>query len=141
MIDLNYTMLIQWGISVALMIFLHFFLFKPVLKVIDARQAKIEGTFAGAEKLDQEADTLKEDYLAKMAAARERLAAAAAARRESAMKQARGLMEKTREEALAQVETTRERIQAESLEVKNQLGAQVETLARAIAGKILDRQI
>ena len=40
-------MLIQWGIFIALMVFLHFFLFKPVLRVIDARQAKIEGTFAG----------------------------------------------------------------------------------------------
>ena len=95
----------------------------------------------GAEKLNREATELKEDYLKKMAVARERLAAGAAARRESALKQARGLMDKTREEALAQVETTRERIQAESLEVRNLLGGQVETLARAIAGKILDRQI
>lgn len=141
MIDLNYTLLIQWGIFIALMIFLHFYLFKPVLKVIDARQAKVEGTFAGAEDLKRQAATFKSDYEGKLTAARDEIASTAAANREKALREARELMDRSREEALAQVESSRERIQAESGEVKTQLAGQVEGLARAIAGKILERQI
>ena len=141
MIDLNATLLIQWGIFVALMIFLHFFLFKPVLRVIDARQAKVEGTFAGAEDLQAKAATSKEEYQAKLKVAKEKLFAQTASIRESAAKESKVLMEKAREEALSQVESTKERVQHDTEIVRLELVANVDGLARSIAGKILDRKI
>jgi len=140
-IELNATLLVQWGIFIALMIFLKYFLFKPVLRVIDARQAKVEGTFVGAKDLQVKAATSKEEYQAKLGAAKEKLFARAAAIRESAAKESKGLMEKAREEALSQVESTKERVQHDSEIVRRELVANVDSLARSIAGKILDRQI
>ena len=141
MIEVNATLFIQWGIFVALMVFLHFFLFKPVLRVVDARQAKVEGTFAGAEDLQSKAKKDQDEYQAKLDAAKERLFTRAAAIRESAAKESKGLMEKAREEALAQVESTKERVRHDSEVVRKELVAGVDGLAREIAGKILERQI
>jgi len=140
-IDLNMTLLVQWGIYIALMVFLHFFLFKPVLKVVDARQAKIEGTMAGAEELQTQAARNREEYETKIKSAKERVFARTAAIREAAAREAKEVMDKAREEAMAQVEATRERIQHESEEVRKELLANVDTLARSIAGKLLEREI
>ena len=141
MIDINATLFIQWGIFLALMVFLHFFLFKPVLRVVDARQAKVEGTFAGAEELQSKAKKDRGEYQAKLDATKEKLFASTAAIRESAAKEAKGLMEKAREEALAQVESTKERVRQDSEVVRRELVANVDGLARGIAGKILERKI
>ncbi len=141
MIDINATLFIQWGIFIALMVFLHFFLFKPVLRVVDARQAKVEGTFAGAEDLQVEAKKDQDEYQTKLGAAKERLFARTAAIRESATKDSKGLMEKAREEAQAQVESTKERVRNDSEIVRKELVANVDGLAREIAGKILERKI
>ena len=141
MIEINATLLIQWGIFVSLMVFLHFFLFKPVLRVIDARQAKVEGTMAGAEDLQTKAAKDRDAYQAKLDALKEKLFARTAAIRESAAKESKGLMEKAREEALVQVESTKERVLHDSEIVRKELVANVDSLAREIAGKILERQI
>ena len=141
MIDINATLFIQWGIFVALMVFLHFFLFKPVLRVVDARQAKVEGTFAGAKELQAKADSDQVEYQAKLANSKEKMFARTAAIRESAAKESKALMEKAREEALAQVESTKERVRLDIEVVRKELVANVDGLARGIAGKILERQI
>ena len=141
MIEINATLLIQWGIFVSLMVFLHFFLFKPVLRVVDARQAKVEGTMAGAEDLQTKAAKDRDEYQAKLDAVKEKLFARTAAIRESGAKESKGLMEKAREEALAQVEATKERVRHDSEIVRKELVANVDGLAREIAGKILERQI
>ncbi len=141
MIDINATLFIQWGIFVALMVFLHFFLFKPVLRVIDARQAKVEGTFARAEDLQSKSAKDQAEYQAKLDASKEKLFARTAAIRENAAKESKGLMEKAREEALAQVESTKERVRHDSEVVRKELVANVDGLAREIAGKILERAI
>ena len=141
MIDLNVTFLIQWGIFIALMIFLHFYLFKPVLRVIDARQAKVEGTFAGAKEMRAQATRNQDDYQARLAASKEALFARTLAIREEAAKESRELMEKAREEAMAQVAATKDRVRQDIEVVRKELVANVDSLAREIAGKVLDKKI
>ncbi|MCK5914876.1 MAG: hypothetical protein KAG92_01955 [Deltaproteobacteria bacterium] len=141
MIDLNATFLIQWGIFIALMIFLHFYLFKPVLRVIDARQAKVEGTFASAKDMRVKANENQDKYLARLAASKEELFARTSVIREEATKESRELMDKAREEALAQVESTKDRVRQDIEVVRKELVASVDGLAREIAGKVLDKKI
>jgi len=140
-IDLNATMLIQWGVIVALMVFLHYFLFKPVLRVIDARQAKVEGTVAGAHEVRQRADQNRVTYHERIEKAKAGMMDRAAAVREGAVRESRELLDKAREEALAQVEATRERVRRESEDVRQKLAHEVDSLARNIAGKILEREL
>jgi len=140
-IDLNATLLIQWGIFISLMIFLNFFLFKPVLRIIDARKAKVEGTFASAREMQEQAGKNQEDYRVRLTAAKEELFARTSAMRESASKESRELMEKAREEAMAQVEATRDRVRQDIEVVRKELAANIDSLAREIAGKVLDKKI
>lgn len=141
MIDLNVTFLIQWGIFIALMIFLHFYLFKPVLRVIDARQAKVEGTFASAKEMRTQATRNQDDYLARLAASKEAMFARTSAIRDESAKESRELMDKAREEAMAQVASTKDRVRQDIEVVRKELIANVDNLAREIAGKVLDKKI
>ena len=141
MIDLNVTFLIQWGIFIALMIFLHFYLFKPVLRVIDARQAKVEGTFASAKEMRAQATRNQDDYLARLAASKEVMFARTSAIRDESAKESRELMDKAREEAMAQVASTKDRVRQDIEVVRKELIANVDNLAREIAGKVLDKKI
>ena len=141
MIDLNATLLIQWGIFIALMIFLNYYLFKPVLRVIDARQAKVEGTFASAKEMRAQASKNQDDYQARLAASKEELFARTSAIRETAAKESRELMDKARDEAMAQVAATKDRVRQDIEVVRKELAANVDNLARGIAGKVLDKKI
>jgi F-type H+-transporting ATPase subunit b len=140
-IDLNATFLIQWGIFIALMIFLHFYLFKPVLRVIDARQAKVEGTFASAKDMRAQATKNQDDYESSLAASKEKLFARTTAIREGAAKESRDLMDRAREEAMAQVAATKDRVRQDIEVVRKELVSSVDGLAREIASKVLDKKI
>ncbi len=141
MIDLDVTLFIQWGIYLALMVFLHFFLFKPVLRVIDARQARIKGTLAEADELRSQAVVNRREYEKKITAAKERVSVRSAALRESVAQETRKLLERAREEAMAQVEAAKERIRQDSKAVQRELQDNIGTLAREIAAKVLEREI
>jgi len=72
-IDLNITFFFQWAIFIFMMIFLNQFLFKPVLRVIDARKEKVEGTHESAEALNEQASQHQATYESRISQTREKL--------------------------------------------------------------------
>ena len=121
----------------------------PDIKVLVSYAGSFSDPAKGKElvlaQYDQGADisfnVAGETGLGLLDAAKEKLFARTAAIRDSAMKESKGLMEKAREEALSQVESTKERVRHDSEIVRKELVANVDTLARSIASKILDRKI
>ncbi len=53
MIDLNYTMLIQMVNFLVLIFILNLLLYKPITKIIDERNKKIEDSKSEVESLDE----------------------------------------------------------------------------------------
>jgi len=141
LIDLNSTLLIQWAIFILLMIFLNQFLFKPVLRVIDARKEKVEGTHESAETLNERARQHQANYESRINQAKERVEQESAALREAALKDSRSRMDKARGEAMQQVEEIRQRIAVEYEKVREEMTADIKVIARQISGKILERDI
>ncbi len=141
MIDLNITFLFQWAIFIFMMIFLNQFLFKPVLRVIDARREKVEGTHESAASLNEQAGQHQATYESRMTQTRERLEKESASVREDAVDTSRARMDKARSEAMQQVENMRQRIAAEYQKVQGEMAADIEVIARQISGKILERDI
>jgi len=125
-IDLNIWFLGQWAIFIFMMIFLNQFLFKPVLRVIDARREKVEGTHESAETLNEQASQLQATYESRMTQTRERLEKESASVREEAVNTSRIRMDNARSEAMQQVENMRQRIAAEYQKVQaDRLGEKV----------------
>lgn len=141
MIDLNITLLAQWAIFIFIMIFLNQFLFKPVLKVIDARKEKVEGTHESAETLNERASQHQATYEARIAETKERLDRESVSMREDAVNTSRNSMDKARGEAMQQVENMRQRIAVEYQKVQEEMTTDINVIARLISGKILERDI
>ena len=141
MIDLNITFLFQWAIFIFMMIFLNQFLFKPVLRVIDARKEKVEGTHESAETLNEQASQHQATYESRMSQTREKLEKESASVREGAVDTSRNRMDKARSEAMQQVENMRQRIAMEYQKVQKEMTADIKVIARQISGKILERDI
>ena len=141
MVDLNITLLVQWAIFIFMMIFLNQFLFKPVLRVIDARKEKVEGTYESAVALNERSQQYQTTYESHMAQARERLEYESSSAREEALAVSRSRMDKARVEALQQVENMRQRIAAEYQKVQREMTVDIKVIARQISAKILERDI
>ncbi|MEA3241541.1 MAG: ATP synthase F0 subunit B [Pseudomonadota bacterium] len=141
MIDLNVTFLGQWAIFIFMMIFLNQFLFKPVLRVIDARREKVEGTHESAVALNERSSQHQAAYESRMTQTREKLEQESASLREETMSTSRVRMDKARSEAMQQVENMRQRIAAEYQKVQVEMTADIKVIARQISGKILERDV
>jgi len=123
------------------MFFLNQFLFKPVLRVIDARKEKVEGTHESAASLNEKAGQYQETYESRMTEAKERLDRETASMREDAVNASRAKMDEARGESMQQVESMRRRIAAEYQKVQEEMTAEIKVIARQISGKILERDI
>lgn len=141
MIDLNITFFFQWAIFIFMMIFLNQFLFKPVLRVIDARKEKVEGTHESAEALNEQASQHQATYESRISQTREKLEKESTSVREGAVDTSRNRMDKARSEAMQQVENMRQRIAVEYQKVQKEMTADIKVIARQISGKILERDI
>jgi len=140
-IDLNIMVVVQWAILVFMMIFLNQFLFKPVLRVIDARREKVEGTHESAATLNEQASQHQATYESRMIQTKEKLEKESTSVREDAVGTSRTRMDKARNEAMQQVENMRQRIAAEYQKVQGEMTADIKVIARQISGKILERDI
>jgi F-type H+-transporting ATPase subunit b len=140
-IDLNASLFFQWIIFILLMIFLHQFLFKPVLRIIDARRERVEGTLEKAAQLNEKAARSRTEYEASVAETHARLEREAALVREETAQAARQEMDRARVESLLLVEDARRRIQLEYDRVRVQMKDDIAEIAGQISAKILERSV
>ena len=116
-------------------------IFNPIFAVLDARDEKIAGTRARAEKIAAEAEEVLARYERSVRevreeAERERKERLASARGESAEQSAAA-----RAEAEREIERAREQIGAGLAEARASLRAQAELLAREAAARVLGRAL
>jgi F0F1-type ATP synthase membrane subunit b/b' len=133
------------GALIALFVILifpvHRLLFRPIFAVLDARDEKIAGTRARAEKIAAEAEEVLARYEssvreAREQAERERKERLAEARSESAEQCAAA-----RAEAEREIERAREQIGAGLAEARASLRPRAELLAREAAARVLGRAL
>ena len=122
LINVDVTLLLNLGVWFALFFFLRATLWKPMLAVIEAREAGTAGARADAATLDAEARALKASLDTQLTAARTTAA-------------------KAREEIMATVEKQRADIAAQRERVRGEVLALVPELARSIAAKVLRREV
>lgn len=144
MIDLNATLFAQIINFLLLVAILGKFAYKPLMKMLAERQAKIQTSLDTAEQDRLAAEQLKQDYLNQLATAR--------AQAQAIVEKATMLAEQTKEEILreaqaessrllqkAQEEIGRERQQA-MLEFKGELASLAVAAAAKIIAKNLDEK-
>jgi F-type H+-transporting ATPase subunit b len=116
-------------------------LFKPIFAALDARDEKIAGTRARAEKLAAAADEILASYEGRIREVREE---AEAERRESlagARSQSRADAAAARAAAEADIESSRREISSELERARSGLRREAQQLAREAAGRVLGRPL
>jgi len=141
LIDIDLTVLVQFGLFLILFWVANKLMFQPYLALRQRRKDGIEGARAEAERTSAQADAKLADYEKQLAQARtkandegRKVRAEAAAHEKSVTDASRAEAQKALDEATARMRT-------ETDAARLQLLPQANTLARQIASKLLGREV
>lgn len=141
MIDLDATLVVQMGLFFVALLVLHTLIFKPLLKVFEAREEAIDGAKDAARRFEADAagasvefDEKMREIRVKAGEERDRLRAEGAKLEASILASVQTETHKQLADADAQLDT-------EAMRIRRELQAQVPVLARTIAGKLLQREV
>ena len=141
LIDIDLTVLVQFGLFLVLFYVSNKLLFQPYLKLRERRKAGIEGARAEADQMTASADAKLADYEKQLAAARNRANEEGRKVRAEAAAHEKDVTEKARAEAQKAIDEATAKMRQETDAARLQLLPQANTLARQIASKLLGREV
>jgi F-type H+-transporting ATPase subunit b len=137
-LGLNLGYLISQIVNFTLLaVLLYFVAYKPVLRMLDERSAKIQEGLQDAEVASKRAAEMEQEYEKRIAEARRDGQEIVAQATQISEKARQDILEQAREEARAQVERAREEISREREQAMTELRQQVADLSLMISEKVL----
>ncbi len=141
MIEVNYSLLIQMGLFLTLMIILNKFVFKPMVALLEERERRIKDPGADAKGMEAAVEKMRLQYEATLNDAKLR----AIEERNRLRKEGTDLEQdivkgayKVSEDTMAEV---RGRIEKETSVARETLKAEVKSLSSSVATKLLGRSV
>lgn len=141
LIDIDWTVLVQFGLFLLLFVVANALLFQPYLRLRERRKQGIDGARAEAERMTAQADAKLADYEKQLAAARSRANEEGRKVRGEAAAHEKDVTDKARAEAQKAIDEAAARMRQETEAARLQLLPQANTLARQIASKLLGREV
>jgi F-type H+-transporting ATPase subunit b len=140
-INLDWTLVIQMGNFVVLLLILNRFLYKPILNILDERKRRIEDSEKSVKELGDRTAQQWETYQRQLQEAKVSANAEKERLKGAGLDAERKLLEQARAEAARAVEEARGRLHVEMAKAKETLRTQADGLAVDIAQKILGRSL
>ena len=141
MIDIDYTVFIQFGIFVVMALASTQWLFKPYLRMREDRDAGMEGARKDAENLSAEADAKLADYEEKLASARARAQEERRKIRADAAEHLQKITTEARTAAQEAMEAATNKVATETETARKELMPKADALASEIVSKLLGRSV
>jgi len=141
LIDMDGTILIQFGLFLIMAFLATQWLFRPYLQMREERREGIEGSREEAVRLAAEADAAMADYEARLGAARSAAYEEQRTLRAEATAFQRKHTDESRQQASAMLEEARAKIASEADAARAELMPRADMLARDIATKLLGREV
>jgi F-type H+-transporting ATPase subunit b len=141
LIELNWTFFVQIFNFLLLMVILNKILYKPILKVLDERDARIVGGQERAKKLLEESQGILKNYNDKLYGAKIDAMTVKNSSRKQAVGQANVIIEEARRSAETIVLDVQKEMAEEIARVKKELEPEVGVMAGTIAQQILGRKV
>ena len=141
MVELNSTVWIQMANFLVLILILNFLLFKPVLKIIEARNKKLEESKGEVSSLDETIERKMAQYEERIRQARAEAALQRDAVTEEGTEQSKEIIGKVRDEISKKLEGFKAQLQKETDEARGSLREQTRTIAAEISEKVLGRGV
>jgi F-type H+-transporting ATPase subunit b len=141
LIDIDLTVLVQFGLFLVMFLVTNKLLFQPYLRLREKRAAGIEGARAEADRMAAEADAKLADYERQLGAARDRAAEEARKIRADASAHERDMTGKARAAATAALEQATARVRSETDAARAELMPQAQALSRQMVARLLGREV
>ena len=141
MIELNWTFFVQIFNFLLLMFILNKILYKPILKVLDEREARIVGGQEKAKRLLDESQGILKSYNEKLYSAKIDAMTVKNSSRKQAVEEANVIIEDARRNAETIVVDVQKEMAEEIARVKSELEPEIGIMAGTIAQQILGRKI
>jgi F-type H+-transporting ATPase subunit b len=141
LIDIDLTVVVQFGLFVIMWLVLWRFLFSPYLKMRDARSRGIEGARGEAKAMEEKARALVADHDAAVNRAKLRGADERTRLRSEAAVYERQVLGAARDEAQRALAEARTQIATQTATAKKGLEVQAAALAKTMAKKIMGREV
>jgi len=120
-----------------LAVLLYFVAYKPILRMLDERSARIKKGLEDAEAASRRAAEMEQEFERRMAEARKQGQEIVAQATQMSEKARQEILEKAREESRAQIEKAREEIARERELAMAELRQQIADLSLAISEKVI----
>jgi F-type H+-transporting ATPase subunit b len=141
MIDLDVTILIQIANFVVLIAILNRVLYRPLLRVLEERRRRTEGTLAQVEAVEEQGEGLMASYEADIAAAHSEARSLVQSQGAQAEAEAEQIVAEAKGRADQELAEAEQALQARRAELTAELAPEVDGLAQRIAGKVLGRPV
>lgn len=141
MIELNWTLLLQFVNFVVLLFILNLLLYRPVRRLMQERQQTVDGSYQRARDMEGEIAAKMAHYQQRLQEAKRQGHQERTELRQGALAEEGRLLAESRNAATEQVQTIRTRVAAETADARQALKAETQALAARVAGKVLGRSI
>jgi F-type H+-transporting ATPase subunit b len=141
LIDLDLTVLVQLAVFFVLMIALNAFVFRPFIALRREQEDSMAGARRKAEEETRDAAVRLSQYEAQILAARKEAAGGRVAQRAEGQAVAEKKLSVARSTAEARIAAAKEQLERNVPAVQLALRTRANELARAVAGKLLGRQV
>lgn len=140
-VDVNWTFLLQIGLFVLLFLILEPLLFDPMLKLFEERERRIDGAKNEAREMYRQADEKTAKYEEELTTVKRQAGEERDKLRAEGQKKEQQILAKVRAETNAMLDEGRKRIADEGAQLRKDLDAAAQALARDIATRVLGREV
>ena len=141
MIDINWTLAAQILNFLILVALLRAFAYKPIVNMLQERQAKIEMSLAKADEDVEKAEALKKEYQDQLASARVKAQGIIDSATRQAAEERDESVEKTKREIEQMKKSAAEEVERERRAAAETLRAEVVALSMAAASKVIEKNL
>jgi len=141
MVDINYTLLIQLGNFIVLLIALHIILFRPMLRIMEEREQGISSALGDARSAQERMQKLMEEYDTVLAEARQKATATYNEIYQTGLDEQRDMIAAERAKASELLDKGREDIVAAADTARMDLKKEAERISQDISSTLLGRAV
>ena len=136
-----WTMIFTWVNMFILFTVMKKLLFKPVMNVLEQREAEVQKIYDDANKANEKAASLEKEYSEKMAQAREEAGEIIKQATLTAQKREKEIIESAHEEVASMTRRAETQIAQERKKAYQEIKNEISDISVAIAGKMVQREI
>ena len=141
MIELNQSLIIQIVNFIIFLFILNYLIFKPVVRVLNERRERIDGTMEKAQLLEAEVQKKLEEYEQRIEEAKSQAANEKERLRRQGESISKEMVEKARKELARDIPIIRKQIAGETDRARRELEKMAQEMARDVACRVLGREI